>query len=99
MIGTPCEVPDPRNVNEKDINKSARTIGFAAGGCQGGRPRNRTRQIFFGSAVQAPFRALLLTQVSMKAMPIQPSSTLAYLLPSPTYFPPAFHLRTSASKQ
>jgi hypothetical protein len=31
------------------------------------------------AAVQAPFFLLLLTQVSMKAMPVQPSSTLAYL--------------------
>jgi hypothetical protein len=35
------------------------------------------RQIFFGMAAQAPFFALLLRQASMKAMPIQPSSTLA----------------------
>ena len=36
----------------------------------------------FGIGVQAPFFLLLLTQVSMKAMPVQPSSTLAYLAPS-----------------
>src|ERR1035438_4348462 len=53
----------------------------------------------FGIGVQAPFWALLLTQVSMKAMPIQPSSTLAYLEPSHLKALPAFHLRTSASKQ
>jgi len=35
-----------------------------------------------GAAVQAPFFLLLFTQVSMKAMPVQPSSTLAYFNPS-----------------
>lgn len=49
--------------------------------------------------VQAPFFLLLLTQVSMKAMLAQPSSTLAYLAPSHLKALPAFHFRTSASKQ
>ena len=43
-------------------------------------------QIFFGMAVQAPFFALLLRQVSMKAMPVQPSSMLAYFEPSQANF-------------
>src|SRR6266571_4333141 len=59
----------------------------------------RERQIFLGSSFQAPFFALLLTQVSMNAMPIQPSSMLAYFEPSQANGLPACHLRTSASKQ
>jgi hypothetical protein len=39
-------------------------------------------QTSFGIAVQAPFFRLLFTQVSMQAMPVQPSSTVAYLDPS-----------------
>lgn len=57
------------------------------------------RQIFFGNVFHAPFFELLLTQVSTKAMPIQPSSMLAYFEPSQANGLPACHLRTSASKQ
>ena len=55
--------------------------------------------MLLGMLTQAPFLSLLLTAVSMKAMPFQPSSTLAYFEPSFLNDSPASYLRTSASKQ
>jgi len=54
---------------------------------------------FLGMSVQAPLFSLLLMAVSIKASPVQPSSTLAYFEPSALKGWPAFHFRTSASKQ